>query len=1219
MDRRKAPPGRISRRLPVFLSCWVLIGVQQAPGAAGSLTNPLPEPLPSGLSVEVTPWLTLPASSTGSPKARINHLKPCPGDTRLFCNDLRGKLWVISSRSATSATLFLDFASHFPDFIHSPGLGTGFSSFAFHPEFHQAGLPGRGKFYTAHSEKVVAGPAPDFTAPAATGLSQIGIITEWTMSQPAANSLVLSPANFTRREIVRFGFPFHYHGLQEIAFDPTATPGHENYGCLFICVGDGGSVVLDRPDLIGRIDSPLGCIHRIAPLLASGHSPADFTLSANGRYFIPSGPANANPWVSAADPSPGDGHPVVREIHALGFRNPHRITWDSATGKMLCGNIGESMIEEIELVLKGSDHGWPAREGSYRFDITDKTHVYPLNAPESGGYAYPVLQYDHGNGRAAVIGGPVYRSTAIPALQGQYLCGDIVTGDLFIAPASSLLLAATTDTGSTPALPKSLAVRSDGVATSFRSILGTSRADMRFGSDHEGEVYLLSKQNGTLYRVTADSAGLPAPPQGDARDWSSLTDFEPGTLGGINLSTPGSSAQVVNDPAEGPVNRVLRIRSAGSSTLSASLPIPPIPDGGFGTVFFRFYLVGQNHDANWGLSEQSAPSSSSHFKVQMRSISTAPGEVQVKDGSTYATAADIRPQTWYSAWLQVRNGRGTSNDRYDLYLQGGDFGVPTLVKSGVRFTTGTSASLKTFFWRFGPAAEVYFDDLHVDSGHANLSDPVAPDWRLVDHFENPSPLAAWDLPAPEAQAATLVLEPDGNHLLRRTASSTATANPIAIAAKALPFATQVSQSLTLFFRLRLEGGNLLHQLGVSSTDPADPSQYSEADFAPLLRISPGGHLHLYDGPAGSQGFVAAPVPPLENDVWYKVWIVAGNRGAASGGQVWQAYLQGGAHNEITPLGDRLHFRNQAELPLTRFLAIAANGSGTGNDALHLDDLHAFAGANLSDPLGPTWTPTTIALADGQLTLGHPTIHNRAFQLFESADLRLWEPLGPPAEGDELWREMTTPLVHSRRFYQAARLSRREFHPATWATDFAGTALPAGLHLLPSSSWSRTDHRLTLNSTASQVSGMVARPGGYALLPGDWRNSTLTVEARTLRSSSTSGRDVVLIFGYLDETRFYYAHVSSSANGSTQAHITRVDGTTATPIQSPAVPPAKLTSNWHTLRVTHAASGAIAVFADNLATPFMTAHDTTFPVGRAGFGSYDDPTEFRHVTITGERP
>ncbi|WP_367873645.1 sorbosone dehydrogenase family protein [Luteolibacter sp. Populi] len=1194
-----------------------------ASAATGALTNPHPVPLPSGLSVEVKSWLTIPSSSSSTPKARINHLKPCPGDPRLFCNDLRGKLWAISGTSATSASQFLDLSGHFPGFIHTPGLGTGFASFAFHPEFRQAGKPGYGKFYTAHSENS-GSVVPDFVGPGSPDLSQVGIIAEWTMSDASAASITKSPANFTKREILRIGFPYNFHDLQEIEFDTTATPGSENYGCLFICLGDGGSIVLDQPGNIGRIDSPLGCIHRITPVLASGQSAANFTLSTNGKYYIPSGPANANPFVAAVDPTPGDGYPVVREIYAYGFRNPHRISWDrGGSHKMFCGNIGESTIEEIEVVTKGSNHGWPQREGAYLFDYTDKTHVYPLPA-SPGSYAYPVSQYDHNDGRAAVAGGFVYRGTAIPELQGQYLCGDIVSGELFIMPEASMNLAASTGTSDTPAPPKLLGVETNGVATSFRSMLGASRADLRVGQDQEGELYLLSKQNGTIYRLKADTSLGNVPPYGDGDDWAILGNFEDGQLPTMNQSVAGSSVQVVNDPAEGPVNRVMRLRSAGSTTLNTSIAIPLIPDGGRGTVFFRFCLIDQNHEHRWGLSESTNPSTTTNLKVQMRSISTNPGRVEVSDAAAFGSAFDAQPKTWYSVWLQVSNGSGTANDVFDLYVKGGSYGVPTLVKTGVKFTAGISAALKTFYWRLAPGTEVYFDDLYVDSGHINLSEPAAPDWRLVDHFEGTAPLDSWELPGLGAQAVSIVTEPSGNHYLRRAASSSAAANPNAIVAKRLPFTTQVSKTLTLFFRMRLEGSNLKHSFGASAVDPPDPATYTESDFAPQWRISPGGTTQLYDGPAGAESFVpatvnGAPCPALESGVWYHVWILASNRGIASGGQTWKAYIQGGIHARPVQLGGTVHFRRQTETPLTHFLSIAASGGGTGNQAMNIDDLHAYEGVNLANPMAPDWMPTALERSGSQITLSYPTRHNAAFQLFESSDLHTWQPLGATVEGDTSWQQVTLPIDRQKRFFQAAELSRRDFHPASWSTDFGGESLPAGVVLLGSSTWTHTEGLLTLDATGSQVPGMAARPCGYALLPGDWRNTTLDVEGHTLRASNVTQRDIVLIFGYVDETHFYYAHIAGTSNGTTQNVIMKVNGATATPIQSPASPPVKLTSNWQTYRVSHAATGAIAVYADNMATPFMTATDSTFPVGRVGFGSYDDTAEFRMATVSGESP
>jgi hypothetical protein len=1212
-------------RIAAFLALAMAGAPLAAPLAgAAALSNPQPVILPSGVSVEVKSWLTIPASSTSTPKARINHLKPCPGDARLFCNDLRGKLWVIASTGATSASQFLDLSAHFPGFIHTPGLGTGFASFAFHPEFRQSGAPGYGKFYTAHSENA-GSTEPDFVGPGTDDLSQVGIITEWTMANPAAASIALSPANFTRREILRVGFPYNFHDVQEIGFDPTASPGEENYGCLFICFGDGGSIVLDQPGNIGRIDSPLGAIHRITPVLASGQSAANFTLSANGKYYIPSGASNANPFVTAADPTPGDGFPVVREIYAYGFRNPHRISWDrGGSGKMFCGNIGESTIEEIEVVTKGTHHGWPQREGAYLFDYADKTHVYPLPVSDPAPYVYPVSQYDHSEGRAAVAGGFVYRGSAIPELQGQYLCGDIVSGDLLILPEAAMVPEVSASTGETPAPPKRLGVESNGVATTFRSMLGASRADLRIGQDQEGELYLLSKQNGTIYRIKPDTTQGNVPPWGDHDDWAILGNFENGVLPTMNLSSPGTSVQVVNDPTEGAVNRVMRLRSAGSTLLNASIPIPQIPDGGRGTVHFRFCTVDQNHDHRWGLSEQSEPTGSTSLKVQMRSISTNPGRIEINDAGTFASAFDIAPKTWYSVWLNVDNASGTSNDRFDIHVKGGAYGVPTLVKTGVKFTAGVSAPLRTFYWRLAAGTEIYFDDIYVDTGHVNPSDPVAEDWRLVDHFDGPSPLASWELPALAAQSVSIVTEPSGNRYLRRAASASTAANANAIAAKRLPFLTQVSKTLTLFFRMRLEGTDLRHSFGASATDPPDASLYTENDFAPQLRISSGGIADLFDGPAGAESFVRGTVggqtcPALESGVWYNVWLVAYNGGAASGGQTWRAFVQGGIYPEPVQLGGTFHFRRQEEMPITHFLSIAASGNGTGNQAVNIDDLHAYEGLNLADPLAPDWMPTSLERVGSDLTLSYPTRFNRAFQLFESSDLRSWQPLGPIVEGDTSWGQLTVPIAHSRRFFQAGELSRRDFHPASWSSDFSGEFLPEGLFLLGSATWTHTNGLLTLNSTGSQVSGMVARPCGYALVPGDWRNTTLTVQSRTLRSSGTTQRDIVLVFGYVDETHFYYAHIAGTSNGTTQNVIMKVNGTTATPLQTPASPPVKLTSNWQTLRVTHTATGAIAVYADNMTTPFMTANDTAFPVGKAGFGSYDDPAEFRSVTVSGESP
>ena len=103
-------------------------------------------------------------------------------------------------------------------------------------------------------------------------------------------------------------------------------------------------------------------------------------------------------------------------------------------------------IEEVNLGVRGGNYGWPYREGTF---VTDTVTGYPLYGlpPDDAkyGYIYPVAQYDHVDattslGKAAIAGGYVYRGTAVPALAGRYLFGDIVRGRVFHVAVADLKL-----------------------------------------------------------------------------------------------------------------------------------------------------------------------------------------------------------------------------------------------------------------------------------------------------------------------------------------------------------------------------------------------------------------------------------------------------------------------------------------------------------------------------------------------------------------------------------------------------------------------------------------------------------------------------------------------------------------------------------------------------------------------------------------------------------
>jgi glucose/arabinose dehydrogenase len=189
------------------------------------------------------------------------------------------------------------------------------------------------------------------------------VITEWTASSPSANVFA-----GTRRELLRIDYNGTIHGLQDIGFNPYAKAGDEDYGLLYICAGDGGSVAAGRPDWTHKLSSPYGSILRLDPL---------GTNSVNGRYGIP-----------AANPYANDGKAdTLGEIYAWGFRNPHRISWDSQPPhRALIGDIGENQIEEVNLLTKGGDYGYPDREGTFvlRTNQTMSSTRCPPTTPRSG-------------------------------------------------------------------------------------------------------------------------------------------------------------------------------------------------------------------------------------------------------------------------------------------------------------------------------------------------------------------------------------------------------------------------------------------------------------------------------------------------------------------------------------------------------------------------------------------------------------------------------------------------------------------------------------------------------------------------------------------------------------------------------------------------------------------------------------------------------------------
>jgi mono/diheme cytochrome c family protein len=430
-----------------------------------AIHNPVPGKIEaSSVLVALDSFSQIPSSGNQEPLTRISKMDWVPDLKAWIVLDQRGLLYKLDQRKPQ---IWLDISKWKPDFINQPGLATGLGSFAFHPGYARNGL-----FYTTHCERPHAKKA-DFSIPDSIPQTLQWVLCEWKTTDPSARRF-----SGTCRELMRIDMVAGIHGVQEIIFNPRAKTGDEDYGNLFIGVGDGGSTENGERFLTHHPDKIWGTILRIDPLGKN---------SSNGQYGIPA----SNPFVKSPDPR------TVREIYADGFRNPNRITW-TEKGVMVATNIGQANIEAIDIILKGRDYGWPWREGAFAVHPDGNiNHLYKLPDNDSVfHFVYPVAIFDHDEGNA-IAGGFVYEGSSIPDLKGKYLFGDIPSGRLFYVNALDLKPGKL-------ATVKEWFVSLNGKKQSLRQICGQNRVDLRFAKDVKGEMYIFTKPDGKIYRLTSN-------------------------------------------------------------------------------------------------------------------------------------------------------------------------------------------------------------------------------------------------------------------------------------------------------------------------------------------------------------------------------------------------------------------------------------------------------------------------------------------------------------------------------------------------------------------------------------------------------------------------------------------------------------------------------------------------------------------------------------------
>ncbi|MEM1181611.1 MAG: PQQ-dependent sugar dehydrogenase [Acidobacteriota bacterium] len=247
------------------------------------------------------------------------------------------------------------------------------------------------------------------------------VVERYTVS--AGNANVADPTSAT--EIIVIDQTFSNHNGGDLHFNPID-------GYLYIGMGDGGGW-----DTSQDLTTLLGKMLRID---VDGGSP----------YAIPAG----NPYVGDAS--------ALDEIWAVGLRNPWRWSFDSATGDMLIGDVGEGAWEEMNFAAHndaGVNYGWPCREGNDDFQSAFCDGTETLTAP--------FYEISHDTGACSVIGGYVYRGSEIPSLSGYILFNDWCSGETFFANQTSPGVWTTTQWDDVPGF----------------NLVG-------YGEDENGEIYL---------------------------------------------------------------------------------------------------------------------------------------------------------------------------------------------------------------------------------------------------------------------------------------------------------------------------------------------------------------------------------------------------------------------------------------------------------------------------------------------------------------------------------------------------------------------------------------------------------------------------------------------------------------------------------------------------------------------------------------------------------
>ncbi|XP_053577776.1 HHIP-like protein 1 [Bombina bombina] len=299
------------------------------------------------------------------------------GTHRFFIAEQMGYIWVYLPNGSRIDNPFLNISKAV---LTSPWAGDerGFLGIAMHPNFRH-----NGKFYVYYS--IYAKKEERIR------------ISEFHLSTDNINMA----DHTSERVILEVTEPASNHNGGQILF------GTDGY--LYIFTGDGGRAG-DPFGQFGNAQNKSSLLGKVLRINVTGNEKGP-------PYRIPPD----NPFLRDRRARP--------EVFAYGARNMWRCSVDrgdpvtgSGQGRIICGDVGQNKFEEVDLIKKGGNYGWRAKEG---FSCYDRKLCNNASLND----ILPIFAYPHSLGKS-VTGGYIYRGCQMPNLNGRYIFGDFMSGRL---------------------------------------------------------------------------------------------------------------------------------------------------------------------------------------------------------------------------------------------------------------------------------------------------------------------------------------------------------------------------------------------------------------------------------------------------------------------------------------------------------------------------------------------------------------------------------------------------------------------------------------------------------------------------------------------------------------------------------------------------------------------------------------------------------------------